>query len=316
MCNIWKKKAVRPEVQAGDVDRFFGNAPHFSWVGITGGEPFLRPDLEEIIDAVMRRCTRLAALSFTTNGFLQESVTGLIERLLRRHPSCRYFVIVSIDGDPALHDGIRGVKGAWEHAVQTFCALKSLPGVKTELGFTISSRNVGRFADMYEAVKSRYPRLRFDDVNINVFQQSAFYYENMEMEGPDPRALADQLRQIRDMDRDSLTVNNFLRRTYLALYPSFLQDKKTPLPCQALSSTLFADPYGDLYPCAVFKAKLSSMREMDRPLQRIWMDVRAREIRRKCRTSACPVCWSPCDAFPAISGSLIRALGAYVRRLS
>jgi radical SAM protein with 4Fe4S-binding SPASM domain len=316
MCNIWKKKSERSEVLPGDVAEFFRKAPQFKWVGFTGGEPFLRPDLEEMIEAVTRYAPDLAALSFTTNGFLHEAIIRTMERWLRRRPSCLFIVIVSIDGDRELHDSIRGVAGAWEQAVQTFCALKSLPGIKTELGFTLSSRNVGRFAGMYEAVKARYPRLRFDDININVFQKSSFYYENMEMEGPDTQALLAQLRQIRKMDRDSFSINNFLRRTYLALYPAFLRKGRTPLPCQALSSTLFIDPYGDLYPCAVFKARLASLHDMDQPLKQLWTGTRAREIRRLCRASICPACWSPCDAFNAISGSLVRSLGAYVSRHS
>ncbi len=316
MCNIWQKKSVQPEVLAADFDRFFRKAPHFSWIGITGGEPFLRPDLEDIIEAATRHSPLLSAMSFTTNGFLHETIVGTMERLLRRFPSYLFFIIVSIDGDPDLHDAIRGVPGAWKQAVQTFCALKSIPRIKTEIGFTISRQNVGRFAGMWEAVKLRYPRLRFDDININVFQKSAFYYENMEMEGPDSQALFGQLRQIYDMDRDSFSVNNFLRRTYLALYPTFLKSRRSPLPCQALSTTLFVDPYGDLYPCAVFKARLGSLLRMDLPLKQIWAGVRAREIRRQCRNDACPVCWSPCDAFHAISGSLLQSLGAYVRRIS
>ena len=53
MCNIWKKPPGGEELTAEEIAKFFRRAGKFSWVGITGGEPFLRDDLPGVIDAIV-----------------------------------------------------------------------------------------------------------------------------------------------------------------------------------------------------------------------------------------------------------------------
>ena len=307
MCNIWKKERSREELDLKRIEEFFRRLKNVFWLGITGGEPFLRPDVADIARLAVERCRRLDTLHFATNAQLGTRILETVAGLKRIKRPPRLVFTISLDGPRALHDSIRGAPGSWDRAVGVFRELKKTPGVKAQIGFTISEHNAGRFAEAFAELKSAWPPLKFDDINVNVFQRSSFYYENEKMSPPQPAAVLGEIARILALDRDSFSVNNFLRRTYLRLYPRFLRTGKSPLPCQALSSTCFLDPYGDLYPCAVYKKKLLNVAQMRDDFETEWSSSGARALARECAGNACPGCWSPCDAFSAIGGSLFQA---------
>ncbi|HEY5998018.1 MAG TPA: radical SAM protein [bacterium] len=314
MCNIWRKTPAGRELDAAEIDRFFRHATGAYWVGITGGEPFLREDLPEIIDSVCRHSRRLRSIHFATNGSFGERAVAAVGRIHGHLPRLPVVVTVSIDGPRELHDRIRGRSGAWDAAVATFTRLKATPGVKAQVGFTLSHANVGRFEDALGALRAAFPALRFDDVNVNIFQRSSFYYENLEVPRPDPGLLAAQIECILALDGGEASIHNFLRRRYLRLHDSFARTRRCPLTCQALSSTCYVDPSGDLYPCAVYRRRLLNVRELDAPLEQAWSSEQAHRIAFECSHDQCPGCWNPCDAFSAIGGSLVRAALGRPRR--
>jgi len=308
MCNIWKKSPPEGEITLKEIDTFFKNAPKFYWVGITGGEPFLRRDLPEIADIVLTYCYRLSALHFATNGQLSDKIINLVRYIRKKNAKLKIVFTVSIDGPPALHNEIRGQAGAWENAIETFIRLKDMESVKAQIGFTLTSHNLGRFEETFSSIREFDPALRFDDININIFQRSNFYYENQDMPGHDTDELVAETKKILNSDKDDFSVNNFLRRKYLRLYPRYVRTKKYPLKCQALSSTCFLDPYGNLFPCLAYSKKLLNIKDIKEPLASIWNKDYARKLSSECSNNICPSCWSPCDAYSAIGGSVIRML--------
>jgi MoaA/NifB/PqqE/SkfB family radical SAM enzyme len=307
MCNIWRRDPGGDELTAAEVDDFFRRADGFRWVGFTGGEPFLRADLPELVDAAVARCRGLDAVHANTNGQLREPVVALLEHARRRHPRVAAVLTVSVDGPPAVHDAIRGRDGAWRRAVETFAAAKGVAGAKVQVGYTVSAHNLGRFAETWEALRAAWPALAPDDLNVNVFQTSGHYYGNEGMAAPEPGALAREIDAILALDRGGLSVNNFLRRRYLRLYRRFLATRASPLRCQALSATCFVDAGGELYPCIVYRRGLGSVRALPADFRSWWRSAPVRALQRDCAGGRCPGCWSPCDAFSAIGGSLVRA---------
>jgi MoaA/NifB/PqqE/SkfB family radical SAM enzyme len=119
---------------------------------VTGGEPFLRPDLFDILE-------RMAGIGFEiyvlTNGTV---ITGERARRLADLPVNG--VQVSLEGPPEIHDFIRG-PGSFAASLQGIRALMEA-GVKVSLNATLSRLNAGHFRDLVElAVSLGVPRLGF-----------------------------------------------------------------------------------------------------------------------------------------------------------
>jgi len=307
-CNIWKKDQQNDELQLHEIEHFFDKVNKFSWVGLTGGEPFLREDLLSIVDIVVSRCQHLSVLHFASNGMLTEKIIDSIKLVRKKHKKIRIAFTVSIDGPSKLHDNIRGAKGVWDHAMHTFKALKQIPLVEPRIGFTLSHTNLRNFRQTLTSIKEFYPDIKLDDININIFQKSNFYYDNENLDDIDSRILHEEIVRILNMDKESFSIANFLRRTYLQLYLKHLDNKKCPLKCQALSSSFYLDPYGDIYPCSIYNKKLLNIRQVNGDFRSIWDSQEARRLAYECSHDLCPGCWSPCDANLSIAGSLRKAL--------
>ena len=103
-------------------------------VTLQGGEPFLRPDLRELISGIVANRMRFSILS---NGTLIESA---IASFIAGTGRCD-MVQVSIDGSqPATHDAGRGA-GAFDKAVKGLKALQQA-GVRVGARVTITRHNV------------------------------------------------------------------------------------------------------------------------------------------------------------------------------
>jgi radical SAM protein with 4Fe4S-binding SPASM domain len=103
---------------------------------MSGGEPFLRPDL---IDLIRHISTTKMRLDIATNGF------HLPENRLRALRDLPVFQIqVSIDGIGRQHDQFRGKDGAFAAATRTIERLRD-EGIVVSLSTTVTSQNVENF---------------------------------------------------------------------------------------------------------------------------------------------------------------------------
>ncbi len=308
MCNIWNKTYVQDELNADDVGRFFSKPHQVYWLGITGGEPFLRNDLPQLVDAALAPSPNLRALHFATNGTLTPRIEHLIHETKKKYKKLKIVFTLSVDGPPELHNRIRGAEDVWAKMFQTFTLLKKIDGVKPQFGFTLSHENIDKFEDTFLAMRGAYPKLRFDDVTVNIFQRSGFYYENNGMALLDSDQVVRQIKKILAMDKEKLSLNNFLRRRYLKLYLKFLKTRQSPVKCQSMASTCFLDPYGNLFPCAVYNRKVLNIKDTTLSLKEIWKLKESKKIHKECAANKCPSCWSPCDAYSAIGGSILQSM--------
>lgn len=304
MCNIWKKEPIK-ELDLEEIERFFKTSNSFSWVGITGGEPFLRDDVTEVMKVILDNCKELVAIHFATNGTLTSKIIKVVENTLKyKRNNTKLLFTLSVDGPPLLHDDIRGVKGTWNNCINTFKELRKNKVIHARIGVTLSSFNFDRFEETFESIKTAYPQLRFDDINVNIFNKSSFYYNNKDMPDLDFVKILEKIDRILEMDRGSFTINNFLRRRYLRLYKRYVQFKKCPLKCQALSAICILGSQGEIYPCGIYGLRVADIREYNYDLRRIWSSALAKKLSADCSNGICPSCWSPCDAYSTISGSL------------
>ena len=79
-------------------------------VKITGGEPFIRRDILEILKGVH---DLKISLQLETNGILLDQEAAMVLEKIYREDKA-FFLSLSLDGDENLHDYQRGVQGAYQ----------------------------------------------------------------------------------------------------------------------------------------------------------------------------------------------------------
>jgi len=304
-CNIWQRKPT-DELTTAEVVAIVRENPDITWADLTGGEIFLRPDIDEIFEAVVTGWRRLALLHFPTNGFLTDRIVASVERIAGRGPA-KTIVTVSLDGDEQLNDEIRGIKGGFRRQIETFKALRRIPDVVTVFGVTLSAFNLGRFVQTFEACARECPGLTIDDVHLNVAQVSGHYYGNEGTDAirPDPVQVRQELSAYRKLRGRARSPQNLLENTYLAYLDEFLLTGQTPMPCHALRASCFIDPWGVVYPCITYSKPIGSLRETGMRLDPIWNAFETGRVQREIWDGQCPQCWTACEAYQSILGNVL-----------
>ena len=119
----------------------------------SGGEPFLRPDLYELIEYAGGKGLRTV---ISTNGTLISPEVA--SRLKGLNLS---YVGVSLDGTQDVNDRFRGVKGAYEQAIGGIRACRA-NGLKVGLRFTINRRNASEINSIFDILEQEdIPRVCF-----------------------------------------------------------------------------------------------------------------------------------------------------------
>jgi len=105
---------------------------------ITGGEPFVRRDLPELIPAMVR-ASGVPRLSIDTNGWFTERVLATVALVLRTLPRLSLTVFVSLDGPEEVHDRLRAQEGSFAAARRTLEGLAELRGTRPRFKLRICS---------------------------------------------------------------------------------------------------------------------------------------------------------------------------------
>ena len=304
-CFIWSREA-KNELTYEEIEKFFEKSNKFSWIHLTGGEMFLRDDLNDIIDLIFDYCRYLCLLNIVTNGQLTEKIVSTIKRMIKKW-KITPIITVSIDGPPDINNMIRGSSAAWDNAVATFVELKKLKLQHVYIGYTISQYNVGKIYDMFDSVKLKFPRLTYNDIHINFAHNSEHYLNNSSLYFPLEKLFDENLGKVLENQKG---VKAILEKQYHNKLRQYVKNKRMPLRCQAMRTYCFLDPYGDVYPCSIYNHKIVNIKEIGYDLRKLWEhDLRTEKVRNEIFKGRCPHCWTPCEAYPAILGSLRQIAG-------
>lgn len=308
-CNIWLKKP-KDELSAAEIDTFFQRSNRFSWVDLTGGEVSLRKDFPAICESLVRHNRQLLLLHFATNGYLTDRIVEQVKEILKFRPP-RMMITVSMDGDEALNDEIRGVEGGYQRQMETFRRLRAMKGVQVVLGMTLSKLNADKYPQTLAAAQREVPGLHPRELHINIVHESDHYFDNSEnklreLDQGTPERLVDEVeRHAWRRTRLPWHPVEYLERAYLSRVRQYIQTGETPMRCHALRSSCFIDSWGQVFPCTIYNLPLGSLRDHDYRLENIWKLDRTKGVQGEIWENQCPQCWTPCEAYPSIMGNFL-----------
>ena len=105
-------------IMPSDWGYVFKRAKSLLHLTITGGEPFLRKDLTDIISEIVNN-SGVPRVSIKSNGFYLERIKEYIPELISRHKNTEFTLSISLDGPKDIHDKVRNFKGAYDKVVET-----------------------------------------------------------------------------------------------------------------------------------------------------------------------------------------------------
>jgi MoaA/NifB/PqqE/SkfB family radical SAM enzyme len=141
MCNIWRIPNDVPDLSMSTWMGLLSShqLSDLRELDITGGEPFLREDLVELVRAAVglkeRNLRKLRSVAVTTNGLLTDAVLEGVEALLPAltEKGVDLVMVCALDGVGDIHSRIRNFKDAWLRVDETIQGLRRLRETHPEL---------------------------------------------------------------------------------------------------------------------------------------------------------------------------------------
>lgn len=286
MCNTWKYPSDdSDEITCEDIRKLPSG---LKFANITGGEPFLRKDIEKITSIVRSKAKRLV---ISTNGYFTDRITELARK--NRDIGFR----ISLEGLPAANDELRGMRDGFDHGLRSLLKLHELGIKDIGFGITVSDRNVKDLMELYSLAE--WLGVEFATAAVH----NSYYFHKYDNVIQDRETAFNEFNKLIHRQMRSKNPKNWFRAYFNYGLINYIGGNKRLLPCAMGSDVFFLDPYGEIKPCNGMDASMGNIKLQT--FNEIWnspIAARVREAVSECGRN----CWMVGSAAPAIKKDIIR----------
>ena len=289
---------VKEEMTLDEYDRFTRKCPPFPKLIITGGEPFLRADLPEIVELFYGNSSRARQITIPTSGVHTDRIVALIERVLPSRPDLILEIQLSIDGVGGDHDAIRG-KGQWDKLMKTYAALRPIQdrneGLRIRFNYTFSRKTQDNFEETWRFVTQELQNPHFDMVLVRRTTMDDDYWGKVDLDKY--RRATDLLQeQERKKAGDSVLRQLLAQRVQVEreIIVQHHDGKPVMLGCQAGTLTAIVSEKGDVRPCEILDTTFGNLRDVDYDFWTLWRNGEAEHHRKWVKDTGCFCTFETC----------------------
>jgi MoaA/NifB/PqqE/SkfB family radical SAM enzyme len=275
-CFYWDELNKGRDLTLDQLQRISQTAPAFHKLWISGGEPFLRKDLADVIELFYVN-NGMRHVNLPTNGLLPAKMESVVSRLLEHCPDLVIDLNFSLDGLANTHDAIRGVPNNFLKTLATIRLAEqkwgSVRSVRRNVVSCVTTENYRELVDLGQKMMR--------DSNPD-----GHYFEIVRGKPMDPAlkripredltALHRQLMWFHEQYADKLfahlspAARAFARAYYLGNIKlhfdlheqNHYTDKAWPMPCTAGQTTFVIDHDGHFRSCEL-RSKLGDLKDYD-----------------------------------------------------
>lgn len=281
MCDVWQHPSKANEEFGLDV---LEKLPEMFYLNITGGEPFVRQDLPEIVGLMRKKAKRIV---ISTNGYFTDRIVALC----RSYPDLG--IRISIEGLPKTNDAIRQIPNGFDRGLRTLLELRSMGLKDIGFGMTVQDLNAKDLVPLYHLGQA----LDYEFATATL--HNSHYFHKLDNVIRDKEMVNGEFKKlIRELLR-SKKVKEWVRAYFNLGLMNYINGGARFLPCEMGKDGFFLDPDGDVLPCNGMTEKRPMGNLHRQSWKEIWEGDKAREVRAQVR--ACTKqCWMMGSASPAI----------------
>lgn len=284
MCNIWKYPTnSREEIKAEDLR----SLPKLKFINLTGGEPFIREDLPQIVAECYRHTDRIV---ISTSGYFEDRVIELAKKFPK------IGIRISIEGLSQKNDELRGRDGGFDKGLRTLLRLKHMGLKDIGFGCTVSNNNSADMLSLYQLSLS----LGMEFATA-AFHNSYYFHKDDNVITNRDKVCAD-FEQLIEWQLQEKHPKSWFRAFFNMGLINYIEGGRRMLPCEAGTANFFIDPWGEVFPCngmeeRFWKDSMGNIHDAD--FMTIWHSEKAEQVRSKVRR--CPKnCWMVGTASPVM----------------
>lgn len=269
---------------------------------LTGGEPYLRHDLDKIVK-IFYENTKVPIITIPSNGWYLEKMDKQIRNMMEWCPYLTLNQQISIDGIGKDHNAIRmdkqvvGGDNSFERAIKTIEHLKDLKKIyhRINIGIiiTFTNENQKKFKDILKEIYSMTnpdnisinlvrgdPKQKVNlDLDLNLYREAVQYRDSLFYEKKMSGHAKFKGNRLATAGR--ILLNELVYKTY--------ESNKYSTPCYAgnLSGVMY--PEGNVYPCEILDEshKIGNIRDFDLNFKKLWLSNKAKKEVEFVRKTKC-----------------------------
>lgn len=285
MCNRYKAPS-KPEEEISI--ETIKKLPKMYFTNITGGEPFIRQDLPDIVRELYKKSDRIV---ISTNGFFTDRIIKLCEEF----PNIG--IRISIEGLEQTNNEIRGLPDGFNRGYTTLKKLVEMKHPDVGFGMTVQDKNAPDLVPLYK--KSEELGMEFATASLH----NSFYFVEAKNIIHDRLMVAQNFEDLVNELLKSNSPKKWFRAYFNHGLINYVFGQKRLLPCDMSFDTFFIDPYGDVMPCNGTKDKEVMGNLNEQTWDEIWSSKDAEKVRAKVRC---------CDRECWMIGSVSPAMKKYI----
>lgn len=281
MCNVWNHPSkASDEIGLDIIERL----PKMFFTNITGGEPFVRRDLPEIIKVLKAKTERIV---ISTNGFFTERIIALCEK----YPDIG--IRISVEGLAKANDTIRGIPDGFDKTMRTLLTLCEMGIKDIGFGITVQDLNAKDLLPLYYLAQD----LGYEFATATL--HNSHYFHKLDNTIENKEGLIVEFERLIRLLLESNRIKGWFRAYFNYGLINYIRGNQRLLPCEMGEDGFFLDPWGDVLPCNGMDKKHSMGNLKEKTWDEIWNSERADEVRRMVKD--CPKnCWMIGSVAPAI----------------
>jgi radical SAM protein with 4Fe4S-binding SPASM domain len=276
MCNIWNNPT---KVSEEFEPELLLKLPKMRSVNITGGEPFVRDDIEEIVKILRKKTKRIV---FSTSGYFSERIINIA----RKYPDVGYRI--SIEGLSTKNDELRGRQGGFDKGLHTLLELRRMGIKDIGFGITVSNNNSKDMLDLYELNNNL--KMEFATASFH----NSFYFHKYDNIITNIDEVCENFDELIQRLMKENNPKSWFRAFFNLGLINYIHGGRRILPCEAGTENFFVDPYGNILPCNGMEEScwfdvMGNLNEVN-SFEDVWYSKKAAQIRDK--VANCPKnCW-------------------------
>lgn len=282
-CFFWRQLNNKSEPTIQQIEKLTNSLPVLDTISLTGGEPFMRKDLFDIIKILSRKSKKIA---ISTNGSFTDNIIKLIKNVLNEL-DIYISIQVSIDGIGKTHDRIRGVP-IYNKVIKTLTEMKRIQHERFSFNTltVITNHNYKEIENIAKVIR--------DEIGVNTF------FEFVRGKPRNASVLLPPANEMKNIIKKLHKIYSKNEKDPLLLYLDkrmldaefYVYTYNKPFhKCLAGRGTGVIYPNGDISICELY-SPFANLHEYDWNFKKVWFSKRANLERKKVKGCFCTHgCW-------------------------
>lgn len=291
-CDIWQKKV--DDLSVDEYGRIFPTLERVPvWVTISGGDQFVRGDLDEIV-RLIRTQIEPSIVNIPMNGVITERIFRLLPKIAEYTVGSQLVLNLSVDEIGESHDCIRGAERNFEKlklvAELIHDLKKTYSHVVLGVHTVISKLNVHRIPAIEREARAIFrPDSYIAEVAENRVELKTMHKDIT----PDPADFKRAVLHLQNVIRENRSTHpvarlvESLRLEYYDLAGRILEEKRQVIECYAGWASAHLAPDGHVWGCCVRAESLGNVRDHSYDFRTVWLGPQADAFRASVRAHEC-----------------------------